>query len=94
MVDRQQEDLHGFWRAHIPSVESIFQELEDPGIIDLDNQVQKPISDRQKKSKWIAETGSVYQTLFVNDPEVTSHLLFLHLNGCKCVSEGLKVSPK
>lgn len=61
MVDRQQENLHGFWRAQIPSAESIFQELEDSRIVDLDNQVQKPVSVGWKKPKWTPWTESSLQ---------------------------------
>lgn len=76
-------------------MESIFQELEDPGIVDLDDQVQKPVSDGQKKPKLTLDRV-IYSTqmLFVNDQKVTSHLLFHHLDGYKCVSEGLNIPPE
>lgn len=48
MVDRQQKGLHSFCCAYILSLEPILEELEDPGIIDLSNSVQKPVSDGQK----------------------------------------------
>lgn len=48
MVDRQQNGLHSFCCAYILSVEPNLEEREDPGIVDLGDSVQKPVSDRQK----------------------------------------------
>lgn len=62
MVDRQQKGLHSFCCAYILSVEPILEELEDPGIIDLGDSVQKPVSDGQKP-KLALDTERVIFTL-------------------------------
>lgn len=46
MVYRQQKGFQTFFHRHIASLEPNFQELQDPGITDLNNHVQKPTSNR------------------------------------------------
>lgn len=87
MVNRQQKGLHSFCYAYILSVEPILEELEDPGIIDLRDSVQKPVSDGQKP-KLTLETEEVIFTLglqpFLKAIKKQIFSLF-NLKGFKCL---------